>query len=76
MLFLEGKDLKRWRAEPRDLWLIFTRRGTDINSYPAIKAHLEQYREMLEPKPKDWKPKTKNEKWKGRKTGHYEWFEI
>jgi len=76
MPFLLGKDLKRWRAEPRDLWLIFTRRGTDINAYPAIKAHLEQYRELLEPKPVGWKPKSKNDKWKGRKSGHYEWFEI
>ncbi|ALG68829.1 Eco57I restriction-modification methylase domain-containing protein [Beggiatoa leptomitoformis] len=40
--FLEGKDLKKWHAQPRDLWLIFTRRGTDIEKYPAIKAHLEQ----------------------------------
>lgn len=74
--FLEGKDLKRWRAEPRDLWLIFTRRGTDIDAYPAIKAHLETMREALEPKPKEWKPIDKNDKWPGRKAGSYRWFEI
>jgi hypothetical protein len=25
--FLRGRDVKRWRVEPQDLWLIFTRRG-------------------------------------------------
>ncbi|MGB4498048.1 MAG: DNA methyltransferase [Methylococcaceae bacterium] len=45
--FLEGKDLKKWHAQPRDLWLIFTRRGTDIEKYPAIKAHLENYKDAL-----------------------------
>jgi len=74
--FLEGKDLKRWRAEPRDLWLIFTRRGTSIESYPAILRHLEQYRTALEPKPKGWRPLTKGEEWLGRKAGTYQWFEI
>ena len=53
--FLEGKDLKKWRAESRNLYLIFTRRGIDLDQYPAIKEHLEQYRSILEPKPKGWK---------------------
>lgn len=74
--FLEGKDLKRWRDEPRDLWLIFTRRGTDIDAYPAIKAHLEKMRDALEPKPKGWKPQDSKDKWPGRKAGSYKWFEI
>ncbi|MGB5600296.1 MAG: N-6 DNA methylase, partial [Thiothrix litoralis] len=70
--FLEGKDLKQWRAESRDIYLIFTRRGVDIEKYPAIKDHLEQYREILEPKPKDWS----GDDLKGRKAGNYKWFEI
>lgn len=74
--FLEGKDLKRWRAEGRDLWLIFTRRGIDIDAYPAIKAHLEQYREILEPKPTYWQSLNTGDKWKGRKSGSYKWYEI
>jgi len=74
--FMEGKDLHRWRGEPRGLWLIFTRRGTDLNEYPAIRAHLEKRRVSLEPKPKDWKPSKPNEKWPGRKAGTYKWFEI
>ncbi|MEM7445728.1 MAG: DNA methyltransferase [Pseudomonadota bacterium] len=74
--FLEGKDLKRWHTEPRGLWLIFTRRGTDIEAYPAIKAHLETLRPQLEPKPRHWAPKHASEKWQGRKSGAYKWFEV
>ncbi len=74
--WLEGKDLKRWRAEPRDIYVIFARRGVDIEKYPAVLAYLEQFRERLEPKPKDWKPKEKTDEWKGRKPGNYKWYEL
>lgn len=73
--FLRGRDIKRWRVEPQDLWLIFTRRGIDIDAYPAIKRHLEGYRDKLEPKPSDW-DEEENGKWEGRKAGSYKWFEI
>jgi hypothetical protein len=71
--FLRGRDVKRWQATHADLWLIFTRRGTDIESYPAIKEHLSQFRKQLEPKPASW---PYNKKWGGRKEGSYQWFEI
>jgi len=71
--FLEGKDLKKWHAQPRDIWIIFTRRGIDIEQYPAVQNYLEQFREQLEPKPKSW---PKNSKWPGRKAGPYQWYEI
>ena len=71
--FLRGRDVKRWKATHADLYLIFTRRGIDIGSYPAIKKHLSRYRDALEPKPSDW-PSNKN--WPGRKAGSYKWFEI
>jgi len=71
--FLRGRDVKRWQATHADLFLIFTRRGTDIEAYPAIKAHLETFREQLEPKPATWPEK---KKWNGRKAGPYEWFHI
>ncbi|KAA9361445.1 Eco57I restriction-modification methylase domain-containing protein [Ochrobactrum quorumnocens] len=73
--FLRGRDIKRWRVEPQDLWLIFTRRGIDIDAYPAIKQHLEVFRHKLEPKPADWEENEKG-KWEGRKAGPYKWFEI
>lgn len=63
--FVRGRDVKRWRAEPQDLWLIFTRRGTNINKYPAIKKHLEKFKARLLPGVKG-----------GRKPGSYKWFEI
>ncbi|MDR1934776.1 MAG: type II restriction endonuclease, partial [Candidatus Accumulibacter sp.] len=47
--FLEGKDLKKWRVESRDLWLIYIPKNSiDIDDYPAIKAHLLPFREKLE----------------------------
>jgi type I restriction-modification system DNA methylase subunit len=73
--FLRGRDIKRWRVEPQDLWLIFTRRGIDIDAYPAIKRHLEGYRDALEPKPDNWED-ARDGKWEGRKAGPYKWFEI
>ena len=45
--FLQGSDIKRWRAEPQDQWLIFTYRGIEINAYPAILKYLEKYKELL-----------------------------
>lgn len=47
--FLEGKDLKKWRIEPQDLYLIYIPKGVlDIEDYPAIKAHLLPFKEKLE----------------------------
>ncbi len=63
--FLRGRDVKRWRCEAQDHWLIFTRRGIDIAKYPAILSHLKQFKTRLMP----GKPG-------GRKPGSYEWYEI
>ena len=47
--FLEGKDLKRWRAEPRGLWLIYIPKNRiDIDNYPAIRDWLLPFKEKLE----------------------------
>ena len=47
--FLEGKDLKRWRTEPRDLWIIYIpKNAIDIDDYPAVKTHLWPFKERLE----------------------------
>ena len=74
--YLEGKDLKRWRVEPQSLWLIFMRRGIDLERYPAVKNHLTQYKERLMPKPKGWVASIEIPKWLGRKSGTYKWYEI
>lgn len=54
--FLMARDIQRWRVKPtdesrretQDKWLIWTHREIDINSYPAIKKHLEKSRDALE----------------------------
>jgi hypothetical protein len=47
--FLEGKDLKKWRVESRDLWLIYIPKNRiDIEDYPAIKTYLLPFRDKLE----------------------------
>ena len=47
--FLEGKDLKRWRAEPRGRWLIYIPKNrVNIDDYPAIREWLLPFRERLE----------------------------
>ena len=45
--FLHGRDIRRWRVEKPNSWLIFTYRRIEINRYPAIRKHLEQYRSAL-----------------------------
>ncbi len=68
-----GKNIQRYVLEPTDRFLIFMRRGMDIEKYPAIKKHLVQYKLKLEPKPKALK---KSDEWIGRKAGNYKWYEI
>lgn len=70
--FLAGRDIKRYMPVHAENYLIFTRRGIDIEHYQAIKRYLEQYREQLEPRPKNWSGGT----WPGRKPGRYAWYEI
>ena len=46
---MEGKDLKRWRAEPRGLWIIYIPKNRiDINDYPAIRDLMLPHKEKLE----------------------------
>jgi hypothetical protein len=70
--FIEGKDVKRYQQSCNHKWLIFTKRGIDINQYPSILKYLKQFKEKLLPKPSDY---IEND-WKGRKEGNYKWYEI
>lgn len=57
---LRGRDIKRYKAEFADLWIIMTHNGIkdkksglnipriDIKDYPLIKEHLDHYWEKLE----------------------------
>jgi len=42
-----GADIKRWRIEPSDRWLIVTPIGIVIDEYPAILKHLSQWEDQL-----------------------------
>lgn len=69
--FLAGRDVRRYQKSQADNYVIFTRRGVEISQYPAIENYLLQFKDQLMPKPKGHKGK-----WKGRKAGSYEWYEI
>ncbi len=73
--FLRGRDLSRWRPREASQTLIFTRRGTDLDRYPAIRRHLEGFRPRLEPRPTRWRS-ADGSRWPGRKPGAYRWYEI
>ena len=44
---LRGRDIHRYQACWSNLWLIYARRGTDIDYYPAVLSHLEKYENAL-----------------------------
>jgi type I restriction-modification system DNA methylase subunit len=47
--FLEGKDLKQWHSQPRDLFIIYIPKNQiDIDDFPAIKEWLIPFKEKLE----------------------------
>ena len=68
--WLRGRDIKRWRADWAGQYVIFARRGVDIERYPAIKEHLSAWRRELEPKA------TRAQPGPGRKPGSYKWYEL
>jgi len=70
--FVIGDDVRNYHIRNKKRYLIFTRRGTAIDDYPAIKRFLLPFKDRLMPKPNGWK----GDNWKGRKLGTYEWFEI
>lgn len=45
--FLRGQDLRRWQVDPQDQWLLFTYRGIEIESYPAVLKYLKKYKDLL-----------------------------
>jgi len=56
--FLRGENIKRWRVESEDLWLINTPKGkVDIEQYPAIRNWLLPFKPELE------RRATKQERW-------------
>ncbi len=65
---LRGRDVQKYSYEFEKYWILFTRRGINIDEYPSTKEHLSKFYE-------DLKPKNVGDT-KGRKAGRYQWFEI
>jgi hypothetical protein len=42
-----GKHLRRWRSPAIDAWIIATKIGTPMRTYPAVMAHLDRFKEKL-----------------------------
>ena len=71
---LRGRDIRRYRADWRGLWLIATLPALDlsIDNYPAVKAHLLSYgRQRLEQSGKRLADGTR-----ARKKSGNAWFEL
>ncbi len=50
--FAEKQDIDKWATDNRSLWLIYTPENLyNIDGYPAIKKHLEAFRDKLEKRP-------------------------
>jgi hypothetical protein len=66
---LKGREIKKYSYLNSKQYLIFTRRGIDINKHKSVKEHLSKYISELTPRNDDSQKK-------GRKPGDYSWYEI
>lgn len=46
-----GKDLRKWRVNYQDKWLIYSPWSLQIDNYPAVKKHLSQWMSELNARP-------------------------
>ncbi len=69
--FVKGRDIRRWQPAEIERYILLVGRGTMLDDHPAIAAHLERFRDALEPKPPDHRGS-----WSGRKPGTYRWYEL
>lgn len=80
--FVKGRDLAALgdarapgvgQRQPRETerFILLVDRGTSLAALPRVRAHLEQFREALEPRPPG-----ATEPWSGRKPGTYRWYEL
>jgi hypothetical protein len=65
---LLGSAIKRYQITYSNDYLLFTRRGIDIDRYPVIKSYLSESYDFLRPR--------NNGEPTGRKAGPYKWYEI
>ncbi|MBM3329443.1 MAG: restriction endonuclease, partial [Calditrichaeota bacterium] len=46
--FVKGDDVRKWRVNYRDRYLILTKIGVEIGEYPLVYDHLKKHQEKLE----------------------------
>jgi len=46
-LWLRGRDIKRWKVEWQNLYVLFMLHGVSIRRYPAIEAYLKPFKKRL-----------------------------
>ena len=49
--YLRGRDVKKWKAEPQNLWLCYIGWDCKIKNYPSIYKHLLHYQAPLKARP-------------------------
>jgi hypothetical protein len=74
---LRGRDIKRYKAEFADLWLIatFPSLKLDIENYPAVKSYLETFGKRLHQTGEEFIVEN-GQKAKSRKKTGNKWFET
>lgn len=69
--FVKGRDVRPWRVNAAERYILLLDRGIDLAAHRAIAAHLAPHRATLEPR-----PATHAGPWPGRKPGAYAWHEL
>jgi len=69
--FVKGRDIRPWRIENSERYILLIDRGTSLDDLPVVLAHLEAFRVALEPRPSNV-----SGTWSGRKPGSYLWHEL
>ncbi|HEY4057859.1 MAG TPA: N-6 DNA methylase [Kofleriaceae bacterium] len=71
--FVKGRDIRGYAIPHPRRWILLVDRGTPWELLPAaVRAHLERFRDRLEPRPANIDAKA----WSGRKPGAYAWHEL
>ncbi len=46
--FLNGRDVRRYHLDYKNLYLIYAHHGVEIEKYPAIEQHLRAFKDLLQ----------------------------
>ncbi|MGE0550680.1 MAG: N-6 DNA methylase [Kofleriaceae bacterium] len=69
--FVKGRDVRPWKIADAQRWILLIDHGTQLDRYPAIRAHLAPHRAQLQPRKPAAPAGTA-----GRKPGRYAWYEL